>query len=107
MKYAISNLKTESPEYKAKRYSTFEEAESVYLAIPEEERKDFGIAEILTDTEIEAQAQRIQDEEKERNRIIEEEALRVATLAKKETETTVIGLGTGEIVVEGQIYYLK
>ncbi len=56
MKYAISILRTDSdtPEYKPERYKTFEEAEKAFLAIPEEERVDFGIAEIHSPEEIAA-----------------------------------------------------
>lgn len=56
MKYAISILKTESdaPEYKKERYNTLEEAQKAYDAIPEDERGDFGIAEIHSPEEIAA-----------------------------------------------------
>lgn len=56
MKYAISILRTDSdePQYKKERYDTFEAAEKAFLAIPEDERVDFGIAEIHTEAEIKA-----------------------------------------------------
>lgn len=50
MKYAISILA--SNEYQKERYETFEEAEKVYLAIPEEDRDGFGIAEVHSKEEI-------------------------------------------------------
>ena len=52
MKYAISILTSETPTYEKERYSTFEEAEKAYLAIPEEERGNFGISEIHSDEEV-------------------------------------------------------
>jgi hypothetical protein len=54
MKYAISLLRTEKLEYKKERYNTFEEAEKAFLAIPEDERVDFGIAEIHSPEEVAA-----------------------------------------------------
>lgn len=56
MKYAISILRTDSdePQYKKERYDTFEAAEKAFLAIPEDERVDFGIAEIHSPEEIAA-----------------------------------------------------
>lgn len=54
MQYAISLLRTEKLEYKKERYDTFEEAEKAFLAIPEDERVDFGIAELHTEAEIKA-----------------------------------------------------
>lgn len=56
MKYAISILRTDSdePQYKKERYNTLEEAQKAYDAIPEDERLDFGIAEIHSPEEIAA-----------------------------------------------------
>ena len=62
MKYAISLLRVEQPEYKAERYDTYEQAEKVFLKIPEAKRVDFGIAELLSEEEIQAQALRLSEE---------------------------------------------
>lgn len=56
MKYAISYIRTDELKYKDDRYDTFEEAEKAFNAIPEDERVDFGIAELLSDEEIKTQA---------------------------------------------------
>lgn len=54
MKYAISLLRVEQPEYKPERYDTFEEAETAFMKIPAVKRVDFGIAEIHSQEEIAA-----------------------------------------------------
>lgn len=54
MKYAISLLRVEQPEYKPERYDTFEEAETAFMEIEENERMDFGIAQIHSPEEIAA-----------------------------------------------------
>lgn len=54
MKYAISLLRVEQPEYKPERYDTFEEAEVAFMKIPASKRADLGIAEIHTEEEIAA-----------------------------------------------------
>lgn len=54
MKYAISLLRVEKPEYKKERYETFEEALKVLNKIPQKTRGDFGVAEIHTEAEVKA-----------------------------------------------------
>jgi len=54
MKYAISLLRVDQPEYKPERYDTFEEAEVVFMKIPASKRVDFGIAQIHSPEEIAA-----------------------------------------------------
>lgn len=54
MKYAISLLRVDSPEYKPERYDSFEEAEIVFMKIPASKRIDFGIAQIHSEEEIAA-----------------------------------------------------